>query len=75
VFLSPSPKRVEFCAVQTYLMRDERGRSEVDRISGYPVQASDGWTLRTKDGSLSAHHEHTLLITRGAPIVLTAPAA
>jgi len=39
------------------------------------IQASDGWTLRTRDGSLSAHHEHTLVISRGAPIVLTAPAA
>jgi methionyl aminopeptidase len=36
------------------------------------VEDDDGWTLRTKDGSLSAHHEHTLVITRGAPIVLTA---
>ncbi|CAN5877290.1 type I methionyl aminopeptidase [soil metagenome] len=39
------------------------------------VQGTDGWTLRTWDGSLSAHHEHTVVITRGAPIVLTgAPA-
>jgi methionyl aminopeptidase len=36
------------------------------------VQDADGWTLRTHDGSLSAHHEHTLVITRRAPIVLTA---
>lgn len=36
------------------------------------VQERDGWTLRTKDRSLSAHHEHTLVITRGAPVVLTA---
>jgi methionyl aminopeptidase len=34
--------------------------------------ASDGWTVRTKDGSLAAHHEHTIVITRGAPVVLTA---
>jgi len=39
------------------------------------IQASDGWTLRTHDGSLSAHHEHTLVISRGAPIVLTGTAA
>jgi methionyl aminopeptidase len=39
------------------------------------VQGADGWTLRTRDGSLSAHHEHTLVITRGSPIVLTATAA
>ena len=35
------------------------------------VQDADGWTLRTADGGLSAHHEHTLVITRGEPIVLT----
>jgi methionyl aminopeptidase len=39
------------------------------------VQSSDGWTLRTADGSLSAHHEHTLVITHTDPIVLTGAAA
>jgi methionyl aminopeptidase len=38
------------------------------------VEDDDGWTLRTRDGSLSAHYEHTLVITRGAPIVLTGAA-
>jgi len=32
---------------------------------------ADKWTVRTGDGSLAAHHEHTLVITRGKPIVLT----
>jgi methionyl aminopeptidase len=32
----------------------------------------DHWTYRTIDGSLSAHYEHTLVITRGEPILLTA---
>jgi methionyl aminopeptidase len=32
----------------------------------------DGWTMRTADGSLSAHHEHTLVITRDRPTLLTA---
>lgn len=32
----------------------------------------DGWTLRTADGSLSAQYEHTLVITRGRPVVVTA---
>jgi methionyl aminopeptidase len=32
----------------------------------------DGWTIRTKDGSLAAHVEHTLVITAGAPMLLTA---
>jgi len=40
--------------------------------SPHPVQDADGWTIRTQDGSLSAHYEHTIVITRDAPIVLTA---
>ena len=31
----------------------------------------DGWTIRTDDGSLAAHHEHTLVITAGEPVLLT----
>ncbi len=31
----------------------------------------DGWTTETTDGSLSAHFEHTLLITDGEPEILT----
>jgi methionyl aminopeptidase len=33
----------------------------------------DGWTVRTADGSLSAHFEHTIAITDGDPVVLTLP--
>ena len=32
----------------------------------------DGWTIRTKDGSLAAHFEQTVAITSGRPILLTA---
>jgi methionyl aminopeptidase len=32
----------------------------------------DGWTLRSADGSRGAHMEHTVAITDGDPIVLTA---
>jgi methionyl aminopeptidase len=32
---------------------------------------ADKWTVRTSDGSLAAHYEHTLVITRDKPIVLT----
>lgn len=31
----------------------------------------DGWTIRTTDGSLSAHYENTIVITKGRPLVLT----
>jgi methionyl aminopeptidase len=32
----------------------------------------DGWTVRTADGSLSAHYEHTIVITKHDPLLLTA---
>jgi methionyl aminopeptidase len=47
-------------------------------ISEHPCRAvddRDGWTIRTSDGSLAAHYEETIVITSGAPIVLTALAA
>lgn len=34
----------------------------------------DGWTVRTKDGSLSAHWEHTVALTPDGPMVFTAAA-
>jgi methionyl aminopeptidase len=39
------------------------GRVSLDR---------DGWTVRTADGSLSAHFEHTVVITKREPLLLTA---
>lgn len=41
-----------------------RARTRVD---------DDGWTVRTADGSLAAHFEHTVAITPDGPWVLTAP--
>ena len=35
---------------------------------------NDGWTVVTKDGSMSAHFEHTVLITEGEAEILTWPA-
>ena len=32
---------------------------------------SDGWTAVTRDGSLSAHFEHTVAVTAGEPWILT----
>jgi methionyl aminopeptidase len=32
---------------------------------------SDGWTVVTLDGSLSAHFEHTVAITKDGPLILT----
>ncbi|MGF1573449.1 MAG: type I methionyl aminopeptidase [Sumerlaeia bacterium] len=40
------------------------GKNELDKY--------DEWTVRTADGSLAAHFEHTILITEGKAEVLTA---
>src|SRR3954451_17933051 len=39
---------------------------------GTGVLADDKWTIHTADRSLSAHYEHSIVITKGAPILLTA---
>lgn len=40
--------------------------------NGQSFDGADGWTILTADGALAAHHEHTLVITKGAPEILTA---
>ncbi|HEV3206534.1 MAG TPA: type I methionyl aminopeptidase [Terriglobales bacterium] len=40
--------------------------------SGRAVVAQDGWTVCTADRRPSAHYEHTIVITKGEPILLTA---
>ena len=37
------------------------------------VIKEDGWTAVTRDGSLSAHFEHSVAITDDGPIVLSRP--
>ncbi len=39
---------------------------------GALTRGDDGWTLRTYDGSTVAAYEHTLVITRDEPVVVTA---
>jgi methionyl aminopeptidase len=34
--------------------------------------ADDGWTIKTRDGALAAQFEHTVVVTRGRPLLLTA---
>ena len=31
----------------------------------------DGWTVKTRDGSLAAHYEHTVVVTSSGPVILT----
>jgi methionyl aminopeptidase len=35
------------------------------------TETADGWTLVGADGNLSAQYEHTMIITKGKPIVVT----
>lgn len=35
-------------------------------------EEADGWTLSSRSGGLTAHFEHTIVITAGMPIVVTA---
>jgi len=36
------------------------------------VLGRDGWTISTMDRSLSAHEEHTIMVAKNGPVVLTA---
>lgn len=43
-------------------------------MGGWPVYCEDNdWTITTKDHSLCAHYEHTVLITKGEPEILSYP--
>ena len=33
--------------------------------------AADGWTVKSKDNSMTAHFEHTVLITKNKPLIIT----
>ncbi len=39
---------------------------------GEMMEGADGWTILTQDGGIAAHHEHTMIVTKGAPILITA---
>jgi methionyl aminopeptidase len=40
--------------------------------NGQVFEKNDGWTIQTADGQRLAQFEHTIVVTRGAPLVLTA---
>lgn len=43
----------------------------INQGDGGIKHCSDGWTIKTSDGKPSAHFEHTILITKDEPIILT----
>jgi len=36
------------------------------------VEDHDGWTIRTRNGCVAVHEEHTIVITGGSPLIVTA---
>jgi methionyl aminopeptidase len=43
-------------------------------VGGFDVvTGSDGWTVATKDGALSAHFEHTVAVGPDGPEILSVP--
>jgi len=63
--------------------KDKRVLSEGQVITIEPFVSSggknvfdtgDGWTLATKKGIFTAQYEHTMVITKGAPLIMTLPA-
>ncbi len=44
----------------------------ISTLSSYAEQQNDGWTMLGNKGGYMAQHEHTLVITDGKPIILTA---
>ncbi|MCZ2127524.1 MAG: type I methionyl aminopeptidase [Anaerolineales bacterium] len=40
---------------------------------GHVVEQSDGWSLKTVDDTIAAQFEHTVIVTKGEPIILTLP--
>lgn len=49
-------------AIETFIATD----------SSYADQQEDGWTLRGNRGGYVAQHEHTIMVTSGMPVILTA---
>ncbi|MBX5459496.1 MAG: type I methionyl aminopeptidase [Steroidobacteraceae bacterium] len=69
------------CILPYYEPRDRRRLHEGMVITIEPflstrarhaTEADDGWTLKGPPGTFAAQYEHTLVITRGKPLVMTA---
>lgn len=54
-------RRNSVVAIETFIATD----------STYAVELGDGWTMAGNRGGYMAQHEHTIVVTDGAPIILT----
>ncbi|PWJ54080.1 methionyl aminopeptidase [Dyadobacter jejuensis] len=44
----------------------------ISTTSSYTVELNDGWTMVGNKGGFMAQHEHTIVVTDGQPLILTA---
>lgn len=44
----------------------------ISATTNWSRELDDGWTICSRDGSLTSHYEHTIIITQGRPIIVTA---
>ena len=44
----------------------------ITTTSSYAIELSDGWTMVGNKGGFMAQHEHTIMVTDGAPVIFTA---
>ncbi len=44
----------------------------ISTTSSFTVELNDGWTMVGNKGGFMAQHEHTIVVTDGKPIILTA---
>lgn len=44
----------------------------ISTVSSYTTELNDGWTLVGNKGGYMAQHEHTIVVTDGKPLILTA---
>ena len=70
--VAPGVATSELDAVGRDVLRAHGARSGPQLAVGFPAATRDGLTLRTADGSLAAQFEHTVVVTHGRPLVLTA---
>ena len=71
--------------VPNFVLESEKREKSLDLVEGLVIAiepmvnigtsdvkvSDDNWTVVTKDGSLSAHFEHTIAITKKGPVNLT----
>ena len=70
---------VDFIATQEFLLNSDQeelisNKQNYHWAFAKSFESGDGWTLMTKSGIFTAQYEHTLVITKGKPLIMTLPA-